>query len=133
MRAWLMVALAIATLALMGSAQDLRDFTRSPTEHIINELETPISVRAVAGLVVLKGGGDPLPNIILELRGPGKNRRIRRVTTDEHGRLAMRNIPGGVYRFKTTLNGFQSVVGTIVVSKSAPVGEEIRIETPFGV
>jgi hypothetical protein len=132
MRALLAGIVAMATLALV-SAQDLRDFTRSPTEHIINQLENPFLVRAVAGVIVLKGGGDPLPNALLELQGPGKSKKIRSVTADENGRFTMRRVPRGAYKFKATLNGFQSVVGTMVVSKTGPAGPEIRIEMPFGV
>lgn len=132
MRAWLLGIVATATVAFV-SAQDLRDFTRSPTEHIINQLDSPIVVRTIAGIVVLKGGGDPLPDVLLELQGPGTNKKMRRVRTDENGRFTMRRVPRGTYKFKTTLNGFQSVMGSIEVSKKAPADRQITIEMAFGV
>ena len=45
----------------------------------------------------------------------------------------MSHVPGGTYRFKATLSGFQSVVGTITVSKRAVKTYEIKIEMPVGV
>ena len=39
----------------------------------------------------------------------------------------------GTYMFKTTLDGFQSVVGTVVLNKSVKKSEAIRIEMPLGV
>jgi hypothetical protein len=74
-----------------------------------------------------------LPNVLFEVQGPGKSRRMRRVRTNEKGEFAIRSIPAGTYRFKTTLNGFQSAMGTIVVSKKGSAGSTIRIEMPFGI
>ena len=43
---------------------------RSPTEHIINELDAPIVVRSVSGVVTLESEGDALPNVLPGLQGP---------------------------------------------------------------
>ena len=41
------------------------------------------------------------------------------------------NIHEGTYRLKITLDGFPSVVGTVVLQKHAKNSEAIRIEMPL--
>ena len=53
--------------------------------------------------------------------------------SNEHGRFRMGHVAEGTYKFKTTLNGFQSVMGRITVSKKATRHDEIKIEIPVGV
>jgi Carboxypeptidase regulatory-like domain len=109
------------------------DFTRSPTEHIINEIPQPFVVRSVVGLITLPYGGEPLTGVLFEIQGPGTDRKIRRCKTDEHGRFKMGRVPEGTYRFKATSNGFQSEMGTIIVSRKALKTNEIEITMPVGV
>jgi len=45
----------------------------------------------------------------------------------------MGRVPLGTYKFKATLSGFQSVTGTIVVSKEAPKKDEVKIQMRVGV
>jgi hypothetical protein len=42
-------------------------------------------------------------------------------------------VPKGTYRFKATLAGFRSVIGTIIVSKSKGASGEIAIQMSLGV
>jgi hypothetical protein len=132
---WLLIWL-VATVG-PGTAQDkarVGDFAKSPTEHIINQLEQPFVVRSVEGSITNKAGyREPLPNVLVEIQGPDTDRKIRRATTDGHGRFRIRHVPVGTYKFKATLNGFQSVMGTITISKKAPKGDEIKLEMPVGV
>jgi hypothetical protein len=114
-------------------AQDLREFTRAQNEHIIVELDRPLRVRSVAGAVVLKGEGAPIPKVLFEVRGPGESKKIRRTVSGEDGRFVLRHVPPGTYRFKATLNGMQSVMGTLIVLRKGPADREIRIEMTFGV
>jgi hypothetical protein len=58
---------------------------------------------------------------------------MQRAKTDEQGRFAIGHVAVGTYRFKTTLNGFQSVMGVITVSQQATKQDEIKIEMPVGV
>jgi len=120
-----------------SAAQDrnpVEGFTRSPTEHIINEVDQPFVVQQVKGIVTCPPrSGDPLPNALFEIRGPGDNRTIRHAVTDEKGRFRIRHVPWGQYRFKATYNGNQSVVGTIIVCGRAQERDEIRIEMRVGV
>ena len=76
---------------------------------------------------------EPLPNVLFEIQGPSTGKKIRRATTDEHGRFKIGHVPAGTYKFKATLDGFQSVMGTITISKNATTENEIRIEMQVGV
>lgn len=133
---WLLAALAVATTAGVAqkySVADFADFTKSPTEHALNVVEQPFTVRSVSGLIEFKNGPlEPLANVLLEIQGPGTDKRLRRATTDEHGRFKIGRAPLGTYKFKATLNGYQSSVGTIIVSKAADKATSIRIEMLIG-
>ncbi len=77
------------------------------------------------GVVSRKEGyHEPLPNVLFEIQGPSTGKKIRRATTDEHGRFKIGHVPAGTYKFKATLNGFQSVMGTITISKKATTENE---------
>ena len=126
------MSLAAAAILAFALSQEVGDFTRSPTETIIDELDRPFVVRSVSGKVSWAGGGgDALLNVLIEIQGPGKHRKIRGATNDQDGRFRIRHVPQGVYRFKATLNGYQSVMGTIVVSKDAPKSNEVLIEMHY--
>ena len=61
----------IATVAPgMTQEKDLiGDFTRSPTEHIINQIEQPFVVRSVQGMVIRKEGfREPLAGVLFEIQ-----------------------------------------------------------------
>ncbi len=131
--------LLILTLAMVppSTAQDrtaIGDFTRSPDESIIVQLEQPFVGRSVKGFISRDQGDQrPLQGLLFEIEGPGDDKTIRSATTDEHGRFKIGRVASGTYRFKTTLDGFQSVMGTITVSKNAAKQAEIKIEVPVGV
>jgi hypothetical protein len=58
---------------------------------------------------------------------------IKATKTDSQGRFKFRGLREGTYMLKTTLSGFQSVVGTVLLQKNAKKSEEIKIEMPLGV
>jgi hypothetical protein len=119
------------------------DFTRSPTEHIIVTLDQPFTVRTVHGIVLWKVSPppgiakappeDPLEDVLIEIEGPGSEKTMRRAVTDRGGHFKISHVPPGTYHFKFTLNGFQSVMGTLIVSKDAPGPSALRIEMSLGV
>jgi hypothetical protein len=110
------------------------DFTRSPYEHIINEIDQPFVVRSVVGFItMLRGDERPISGVLFEIQGPGTARKIRRCKTDERGKFKIGHVPEGTYRFKATLSGSQSVMGNIIVSKKAGKNKEIKIAMPVGV
>lgn len=123
---------SVFAVAPQAKAQGIGAFTRSPNEHIINEIHQPFVVNSVAGIIAVQRDG-PLAGVLFEIQGPGRDRKIRRCKTDDNGRFKIGRVPQGVYRFKATLVGFQSEMGTIIVSKKAAKSSEIKIEMPVGV
>ncbi len=110
------------------------DFTKSPAEHIIIKIDQPFVVRSIKGTVIQKESSrEPLASVLFEIQGPGANRKIRRATTDSHGRFKIGHTLPGTCKFKATLNGFQSVMGNIVVSEKAAKTAEIKLEMLVGV
>ena len=130
-----MWAFVLSAVAAAQQKATTRDFTKSPTEHIINRIEQPFVVQWIKGSISLQAGGptESLANVLFEIQGPGVDRKIRHATTDDSGHFKIGHVPAGSYRFKATLNGFQSVVGTITVSKEAPNANEIKIVMSVGV
>lgn len=130
----LLICLVLVAAPKVTPQSQVGEFTRSPYEHIINESDQPFVVRSVTGLITLpKGDERPISGVLFEIQGPGTDRKIRRCKTDEHGRFKMGHVPEGTYRFKATLSGLQSVMGTITVSKKAAKTAEIKIAMLIGV
>jgi Carboxypeptidase regulatory-like domain len=130
----LLCVLAIAVSSASQEKGKYAGFTKSPTEHIINELKQPFEVESIRGVVTREEGEqEPLQNVLVEIKGSGDHDKIRRAKTDEHGQFKISHVPAGTYTFKTTLNGFQSVVGTIIVSKKAAKDSRIKIAMLIGV
>jgi len=115
------------------SFYNLEGFTISPTEHIINRVQQPFVVRSVRGVIRAEEYREPPADVVFEIQGPGTERRFRGTKTDKHGRFRIRDVPAGTYRFKATLNGYQSVMGTVTVSRRAVKGAEIKLEMRLGV
>jgi len=128
----------VATISLFCCAQERFDsgkfkgFTKSPSEHIIVELDEPFQVRSLRGVVLSKVDREPLVNVTFEIRDESSG-QVRGTKTDRKGCFKMRSIPDGTYTFKATRNGFQSVVGTVVVSEKANRKKIINIQMPLGV
>ena len=133
-----LLLLAVASIAFSTNSQQVDvvgDFTRSPTEHIINEIDQPFVVRSVTGEMALEPDrpDEPLADVLFEIEGPGSEKKIRHATTDARGRFKIARVPQGTYRFKATLDRFQSVMGTIAVSAKAPQDAAITIVMRVGV
>jgi hypothetical protein len=123
-------------LVMLCSAQErfesgwLKGFTKSPTEHIIDQPEKPFTVSAAKG-VVLDPSGVAMHGVLVEVQDTAG--RMRAAKTDSNGRFELHGLKNGTYRFKVTFNGFQSVVGEIIVSRKAQRGEEVTIPMKVGV
>jgi hypothetical protein len=132
----LLVVLIIATsseAAQQYKVGDFADFTKSPTEHVFNVVERPFTVRSVKGVIAFSNGDlEPLPNVVFEIQGPGTEKRLRRSTTDKQGHFSIAHVPVGTYKFKATLNGYSSSVGTINVAREADKANLIQIEMTIG-
>lgn len=135
MKPWLLgCVVVVAAVAVCQEKATTGDFTKSPTEHIINQIEQPFVVQSVSGVVSRKQGDQgPLSGVLFEIQGPGVGRKIRRSKTDERGRFKIGHVPKGTYKFKATLEGFQSAMGTITVSKKATKTAKITIALAVGV
>ena len=126
----------VVTLAGLCPAQErfdrgwLKGFTKSPTEHIIDEPEKPFTVRAVRG-VVLDPSGAEMDGVVIEIRDEAG--QIRGTKTNRKGSFKLGGVPKGTYKFKVTMNGFQSVVGDVVVSKKANKADQMKIAMKAGV
>ena len=135
MKALLLIWLVTATeLGLAQEKATIGDFTKSRTEHIINQIDQPFTVRSVAGVISRKQGDQgPLPDVLFEIQGTGTDRKIKRAKTNQYGRFKIEHVPVGTYKFKATLDGFQSVMGTVTVSKKAEGTADVKIEMSVGV
>lgn len=107
-----------------------KGFLRSPTEHIIVELPELLRVRNVEGSIA-DPHKDDMANVAFEIRDESGS--IRTAFTDSRGRFHIRGVPKGTYRFKTTKNGFQSIVGTIIITKDASKKNAINLQMNLGV
>jgi hypothetical protein len=136
MRSLALLIMWIVAASFSPVAQDefsIADFTKSPTEHIINRIDKPFVVRLVRGVVTSTGVREPFQGVLFELQGPGPDRTIRNAITDKNGQFKIKHIRAGTYHFKATMNGWQSVIGTITVSKKADKRSEIKIDMLLGV
>jgi hypothetical protein len=94
-------------------------------------LQDPFTVREAKGVVLLPSSRDPVPNVLVEFRdAKGK---IVATKTDSQGQFEIRHLREGTYMFKTTLSGFSSVIGTVVLEKRAKDSGLMSIEMPVGV
>jgi hypothetical protein len=132
----LATAVLTVTLAAFCPAQErfetgwLKGFTKSPTEHIIDEPDKPFTLRAVRG-VVRDPSGAEMNGVVVEIRDQAG--RIRGTETKGKGTFKLSGVPKGTYKFKVTMNGFQSVVGDIVISKKATKSDQMKIVMKLGV
>lgn len=109
-------------------------FTKSPSEHMLVELEKPFKVRSVEGVISSEGGEWPEgTSVIFELRSTRDQGKVRQVRTDSRGSFKIPDLPPGEYCFKATANGWQSVMGVIVVARDADAASKITFEMPLGV
>jgi hypothetical protein len=130
----LIVGSLLVTFAGDCRARDRFDsgkgFTKSPTEHIIDEPDKPFTVRAVKG-IVLDPSGAEMEGVVVEIRdGAGQ---IRGTKTNRQGTFKLDGVPKGTYKFKITMNGFQSVVGDIIISNNANKKGQMKIVMKVGV
>jgi len=113
---------------------ELQGFTRSPEEHIINRIVAPLTVRDVKGSAFIADGlKTPAGGVLFELRGPDDSVTIASTMTKRTGEFHLKHVGPGKYLFKATLSGFQSVVGTIIVSPKAVRDHVVTIEMKVGV
>jgi len=132
------VILLTATLA---SAQErfgaenerLKGFTKSPTEHIMNQHPGVISVRVLQGRITEEASNTGVPGALVEVRKADPDAKVHGATSDDSGRFRLRKLSEGEYVFKVTRDGFQSVFGRFRISKHAPSKARFDVELKQGV
>jgi len=123
-------------LARSSSAEDRfvsgphKGFKRSATEHIITEIAKPIEMQSVHG-VITDPAGEPLPDADFEIRSASG--RVRGTRSDKSGKFWISGAAAATYRFKATKDGFQSIIGTIVVAKTASKKSAVILAMKLGV
>ena len=80
---------------------------------------------------MLDPSGAEMDRVVVEIRD--ETGRIRGTRTNRKGTFKLSGVPKGTYKFKVTMNGFQSVVGNIVVSKKANESDQMKIVMKLGV
>ena len=112
----------------------INGFTRAPNEHIVVELGKTLRVRSVGGVITSQGGNWPEGTfVVFELRPTDGAGKVRRVTADSQGAFHVPGVPAGAYCFKATADGWQTVVGAIVVTHAADRGARVTFEMRLGV
>ena len=113
---------------------ELKGFTISREEHIINHLDDPLTVHEVKGTAFIAyDEKTPLEGVLFELRGPGDSETITSTKTGQDGTFVLKQIRPGKYLFKATSLGFQSLVGVVIVSPKAGRGQAILLRLKPGV
>jgi hypothetical protein len=113
---------------------DINSFTQAVTEHIIDEIEQPFLVKTVKGKIVNSIDREWAEDsrVLFEIRGIDREKKIRHTYADNYGVFEMSNVPEGRYCFKATGIGWDSVMGVIIVSKTANPNNEIVFEMKLG-
>jgi hypothetical protein len=110
-----------------------KGFLKSPTEHIMNEFEGVPELRVVVGRIIEASSGTGIPDAAFELRTENPDGRVRGARTDSKGRFRLRSVSEGLYVFKVTKAGFQSVFGKIRVTKRARPNNTLTVQLRQGV
>jgi hypothetical protein len=98
---------------------------------MIVEIGPPFKVRDVHGSILVSANNEPLAGSLFEIRD--QSGTSHSATADKAGHFQIRGVPDGTFDFTTTKDGFQSVIGKIVVSKSSRRKALIQISMPIGI
>jgi hypothetical protein len=90
-----------------------------------------LRVREAKGVVLRGKSEDPIPNVLVEFRDT--DGKFVATKTDSRGRFQFHHLKEGTYTFKTTLSGFSSVIGRVVVDKTIKNPDVMSVEMPLGV
>jgi hypothetical protein len=113
---------------------DFESFTKSASEHIVVDLDKPFRVRSVEGVIASQGGDWPDATFVtFEIRRADGTGETRSAKTDSRGFFNLPGVPTGRYCFKATVDGWQSVMGVLIVTQDADPGSRVAFEMPLGV
>jgi hypothetical protein len=112
----------------------LEGFSKTPHEHIVEELDKPVVVSSVAGVIVSAAGEWPDDAVVtFALRSTQILGELREVRTDSRGYFSVPDVSHQDYCFKATAAGWRSIVGMIVVSKGADQSARVNLRMRLGV
>jgi Carboxypeptidase regulatory-like domain len=94
------------------------------TKEIPHAFEVPV----ISGTLTF--GEHTLADAFFEIRD--STGQVFTTKTDEQGVFSIANPKPGHYDFKATKNGFESVVGSVIVSSRAPRKNRIRVQLSLG-
>ncbi|HLH08820.1 MAG TPA: carboxypeptidase-like regulatory domain-containing protein [Terriglobales bacterium] len=136
MRRFLSTGLVVLLLATATFAREHRftsgpyyGFTKLSSERNIIELDKPLHISQVSGVVTSAKDHQPLRKVLFELRDDGTG-HVHATRTDAEGRFHFKKIKDGKYTFKVTSKGYQSVSGTMIVRVKAPESDSVNISMP---
>ena len=125
----MLVLVAANSLAQMRyNSGPFKGFLKEEPTLNAKEIPRPFEVRAIRGTLIF--GDHPLPEAFFEVRDAAG--QVFTAKTDEHGAFTLPDAKSGRYDFKVSKNGFESVVGKVVVSHNAPQKNRIRIQLSLG-
>lgn len=140
---WIFLNAVVMLSLVMGSIcaqqrfgdeyQQFKGFTKSETEHIMQEYEGIPEMRSVRGRIIEDSSGVGIPEAIFEIRSENPDDRVRGTKTNSKGEFRIRSVREGVYVFKVTKDGFQSVFGKLKIASKAQPGNVLKIELRQGV
>ena len=90
------------------------------------------SCRARASFLHVNVGANPLESGARQYEVRDSAGKIVAVRTDSKGYFQIKDLRPGKYKFKTTRDGFSSVVGTVVLTKKANSAKTISIQMALG-
>jgi hypothetical protein len=112
----------------------LERFTQSEDEHIINQIQQPFRVRKIKGRITSETGDWPEGiQILISIRSIDRYSKVIKSFADKNGFFEIENLKKGKYCFKVTVNGWQSVVGTVIFTKDVDPNYEINVQMQLGV
>lgn len=109
-------------------------FTESRIEQI-NRIKKAFVVKNICGSVVLIDGSPMCAGVIFEIRKKVKNwksEKVYKTITDEKGEFVLKGIKQGRYCFKLTFEGWQSIVGEILLTEKADKKNRINLTMELG-
>lgn len=131
---------AMLLMTLAGGQQvkacDANTFPADGTEHMTVEVEKAFRVRTVTGTVSSQGGEWPEGvDVLVELQSATGSGAAGTLSTraDRQGRFAIPGVAPGRYCLKVSARGWQSVVGTVVVTNREKASRAVRVTLPLGV
>ena len=126
---------AILVLFLVASAFAQERYRNGPykgflVEHpVLNTVNIPKLFRVSVVQGTIRNGDAPVGNLFFEVRD--KAGMVFTAETDVHGSFRIPDVPAGTYDFKTTMDGFQSATGKVIVSHRAK-DDDIELQVSIG-